>query len=390
MCKIFSTFFLSYKNLHVLKIILFISFSLIYNFRIFAENNIIMNRLRILFAVVFCSVVTVVSAQKKYSVYGIGFYNQENLFDTCHDEGKNDYEYLPTGSNRWNARKYTHKLQNMARALADMGTDMLPNVGCAVIGLSEVENAQALSDLVDQEPLRARGMKFVHIEGPDSRGVDCAMLYNPSLFTVEDVQLPPYVPELPEDSTFKTRGFLTVKGILANERVAIIVCHWPSRYSTSFYRESAARQVRVIKDNLLLEDPERKVFVMGDLNDDPTNKSMTEGLSCKSEVSKVGAGDMYNPWYNVLVKQGIGTLAYNGAWNLFDQIVMTPNAIDKKGNKDYSGLTYLKCQVFRRDYLIQQEGKYKGNPKRTHAGGVWLDGYSDHLPVVVYLVKEQQ
>ena len=48
MCKIFSTFFLSYKNLHVLKIILFISFSLIYNFRIFAENNIIMNRLRIL------------------------------------------------------------------------------------------------------------------------------------------------------------------------------------------------------------------------------------------------------------------------------------------------------------------------------------------------------
>ena len=170
MCKIFSTFFLSYKNLHVLKIILFISFSLIYNFRIFAENNIIMNRLRILFAVVFCSVVTVVSAQKKYSVYGIGFYNQENLFDTCHDEGKNDYEYLPTGSNRWNARKYTHKLQNMARALADMGTDMLPNVGCAVIGLSEVENARALSDLVDQEPLRARGMKFVHIEGPDSRG----------------------------------------------------------------------------------------------------------------------------------------------------------------------------------------------------------------------------
>ena len=34
-------------------------------------------------------------AQKKYSVYAVGFYNQENLFDTCHDEGKKDYEYLP-------------------------------------------------------------------------------------------------------------------------------------------------------------------------------------------------------------------------------------------------------------------------------------------------------
>ena len=39
-------------------------------------------------------------------------------------------------------------------------------------------------------------------------------------------------------------------------------------------------------------------------------------------------------------------------------------------------------------YLFQQEGKYKGNPLRTHAGGVWLNGYSDHLPTQVYLIKE--
>ena len=41
-----------------------------------------------------------------------------------------------------------------------------------------------------------------------------------------------------------------------------------------------------------------------------------------------------------------------------------------------------------RDYLFQKEGKYKGNPLRTHAGGSWLDGYSDHLPSVVYVIKE--
>ena len=349
-----------------------------------------MNRLRILFVVLCCGMAFTVSAQKKFSVYAVGFYNQENLFDTCHDEGKNDYDFLPTGSYRWNARKYTHKLQNMARALADLGTDMLPNIGCAVIGLAEVENARALDDLVAQEPLRARNMKYVLIEGPDNRGIDCAMLYNPSLFTVNDVQLYPYVQEQEQDSAFYTRGFLTVQGTLANEAVSVIVCHWPSRYSSSYYRESAARQVRAIKDRLLRENPDMKVFVMGDMNDDPTNKSMTDGLSCKPDVKKVGDNDMFNPWYNVLVKQGTGTLAYDGAWNLFDQIVMTPNLLDRKGTKDYSNLTYLKSQVFRRDYLIQMEGKYKGNPKRTHAGGVWLDGYSDHLPVVVYLVKEQK
>ncbi|MBR7017544.1 MAG: endonuclease/exonuclease/phosphatase family protein [Prevotella sp.] len=349
-----------------------------------------MNKLRILFVVLCCGVAFTVSAQKKFSVYAVGFYNQENLFDTCHDEGKNDYDFLPTGSYRWNARKYTHKLQNMARALADLGTDMLPNIGCAVIGMAEVENARALDDLVAQEPLRARNMKYVLIEGPDNRGIDCAMLYNPSLFTVNDVQLYPYVQEQEQDSAFYTRGFLTVQGTLANEAVSVIVCHWPSRYSSSYYRESAARQVRAIKDRLLRENPDMKVFVMGDMNDDPTNKSMTDGLSCKPDVKKVGDNDMFNPWYNVLVKQGTGTLAYDGAWNLFDQIVMTPNLLDRKGTKDYSNLTYLKSQVFRRDYLIQMEGKYKGNPKRTHAGGVWLDGYSDHLPVVVYLVKEQK
>ena len=43
--------------------------------------------------------------EKKYNVYGIGFYNLENLFDTCHDEGKNDYEYLAEGTNKWNAKQ---------------------------------------------------------------------------------------------------------------------------------------------------------------------------------------------------------------------------------------------------------------------------------------------
>ena len=70
-----------------------------------------------------------VSAKKKFSVYAVGFYNQENLFDTCHDEGKNDYEFLPTGSYKWDGLKYSHKLRNMACALADIGTDVLPNVG---------------------------------------------------------------------------------------------------------------------------------------------------------------------------------------------------------------------------------------------------------------------
>lgn len=329
------------------------------------------------------------SAQKKYSVYGVGFYNQENLFDTCHDEGKRDYDFLPTGSYKWNAMKYNHKLSNMSRALADMGTDVLPNIGCAIIGLAEVENSKALDDLIAQPALSARNYQYVHIEGPDRRGIDCALLYNPSLFSVKNTRLVPYVQKLKKDSAFYTRGFLTVSGTLADENVAVIVCHLPSRFSESFYRELGAEQVKAIKDSLLNDDPNCKVFVMGDMNDDPIDKSMAGILKGKANIKDVNEGDMYNPWYNILVKEGVGTLLYQGSWNLFDQILLTPNLLNKDDKKDFSSLKFWKNQIFKRDYLFQTEGKYKGSPKRTTAGGVWLDGYSDHLPVVIYLVKEQ-
>lgn len=341
-----------------------------------------------LLAVIF--LIAIGASARQFVAYAVGFYNQENLFDTNHDEGKNDYEFLPTGSYRWNELKYTHKLHNMARALADMGTDKLPGVGCAIIGMSEVENAKVLNDLTAEPELKARGYKYVHVEGPDKRGIDCAMIYNPSLFTVNGVKLHPYVTEQPKDSNFITRGFLTVSGTLAGEPLTVIVCHLPSRFSSSYYRELGTRQVRAIKDSLMRADSNRKVIVMGDMNDDPTDKSMHEALSAKADIDKVGSGDMYNPWYNILAKEGRGTLCYSGSWNLFDQIVVTPNMLNKNGAKDYSTLKYWSCQIFTRPYLFQTEGKYKGYPKRTTAGGVWQDGYSDHLPVVVYLLKEKK
>lgn len=330
----------------------------------------------------------VTSAQeKKFGMYAVGFYNLENLFDTIHDDGKNDYEYLPNGAMKWSAMKYVAKLKNMATVLSEMGTDKLPNIGASVIGVSEVENAQVLTDLVNQPPLKERGMQFVHIEGPDLRGVDCALLYNPRFFTPEKSFLQPYVYE-PKDSTNRTRGFLTIQGKMAGDDVTFIVCHWPSRFATSYYRERAGMQVRQLKDSILAANPSMKVMVMGDMNDDPMDKSMAEALGAKRDMKKVRETEMFNPWWNVLVKEGRGTLMYDGKWNLFDQIVLSSNLLNPNGEKDYSTLKYFKNEIFMRNYLFQAEGKYKGNTKRTHAGGVWLDGYSDHLPVVVYLLKE--
>lgn len=321
--------------------------------------------------------------EKRYEVYGVGFYNLENLFDTIHDYGKNDYEYLPDGTNKWGTLKYTNKLKNMATVLNEMATDVIP-VGMAAVGVSEVENSRVLEDLVNHEILAPRGWDFVHIEGPDKRGVDCALLYNPQLFKPVNSKLAPYTTE-DNDTTYKTRGFLIVSGEMGGELVHIIVNHWPSRYASSPARERAGVLVRDLKDSLLAEMPESRVIIMGDMNDDPDDKSLKTCLGALRNKGDVeNATDLYNPWWDILRRRGHGTLKYRGKWNLFDQVILSGNLV----NNDRSTLELYKTEIFSRNYLFQQEGRYKGNTLRTHAGGVWLNGYSDHLPVIVYLVKE--
>ena len=67
-----------------------------------------------------------VFAQNGRKNYVIGFYNLENLFDTYHDEGKNDYEYLPDGANEWTDFKYAKKLSNMRAAGSDHYVHVAP------------------------------------------------------------------------------------------------------------------------------------------------------------------------------------------------------------------------------------------------------------------------
>lgn len=309
--------------------------------------------------------------------YGVAFYNLENLFDTLHDAGKNDLEYLPDSPRQWTARRYEAKLQNLARVLGEIGSEALPQ-GPAVIGVAEVENARVLTDLVAQPALRK--YRFIHYEGPDKRGIDCALLYNRRLFKPRRTQLvlsQPYE----GDTVHLTRGFLIVRGKLGGDKVCFIVNHWPSRGAQSPVRVHAARQVRHLTDSLARRHKELKIVVMGDLNDDPMDESLVT-LGGRKHPAEMASGDFYNPWWEMLQDRGIGTLLYRGKWNLFDQILLNEPLLEAR-----KGLRYDTCEVFRRPWLFEQEGRYKGSPHRTYSGNKWLNGYSDHLPTIIYLKK---
>lgn len=335
-----------------------------------------MKKLILLFSFWFC-VIAVTAQNTERSLYSVAFYNLENLFDTIHDAGKNDYEFLPDGSYQWTAKKYEAKLKNLSTVLSSLSRELVPE-GPAVIGVAEAENRRVLTDLVNQPAIS--NYEFIHYEGPDKRGIDCALLYDPKQFTVTNSKLVLSTP-FEGDTVHLTRGFLIVDGQLAGERICFIVNHWPSRGAESPVRVHAAKQVKALTDSLLHIDKKMKIVVMGDMNDDPMDESM-QALGARKYRTGMKPGQFYNPWWETLEDKGVGTLLYRGKWNLFDQIVLSRPLVKAK-----KGLRYNHNEVFIRDFLIQQDGKYKGSPLRTHGGRMWLNGYSDHLPTIIYLKK---
>lgn len=338
---------------------------------------------------IFCSFALFAKGKKdtqnnrKLAVYSVAFYNLENLFDTIHQPEVNDFEFTPQGSMKWGSMKYRNKLKNLSYAISQLATDYCPN-GPAVIGVSEIENQGVMEDLIKTGELANRNYKIVHYDSPDRRGIDVGLIYNADLFTLEASESKRLV--YPADTAMRTRDQLVVTGKLAGERMHFIVNHWPSRLGGELKsrpkREAAAALTKHIADSLLTADPNSKVVIMGDLNDDPDNTSCRVVLGAKKKQEDVKPGGYFNTMWPIF-DRGIGSLAYQGQWNLFDQIIISANLI----GKDRSTLKFLKAEVFNRDFLKQQEGKYKGYPLRTHAGGVYLNGYSDHFPTIIYLGK---
>lgn len=336
----------------------------------------------LLVAVCLCG--SVFGQQKRFQTFGVAFYNLENLFDTINNNGKYDFEFSPEGKNRWDGKKYKSKLKNMAYAISQMTTKLTPT-GPALIGVSEIENKSVLDDLVKEESIRDRMMQVIHHDSPDRRGVDVALLYNPRFFKPINVTNHTlHVEGLPN---FKTRDQMCVVGLLGGERIGVIVNHWPSRRGgaeqSSYLREAAAQLSKEISDSLRKIDPEIAIIVMGDLNDDPHDKSCSLVLGAHKKQEDAKEGEFFNPFWTMLDK-GIGSYCYRGGWDLFDQIIVSQSLLKDGGSK----LTYLKCEVFNKEFLKQQDGQYKGYPHRTFSGGAFLNGYSDHFPTQVFLIKE--
>jgi endonuclease/exonuclease/phosphatase family metal-dependent hydrolase len=314
----------------------------------------------------------------------VGFYNIENLYDTLDTPDVDDAEYLPGSAKQWGTKRYFRKLDRLAQVIGDMGKDLHPN-GLAILGLAEVENRTVLEDLAARPAISARGYKVVHEDGPDRRGVDVALMYDPTQYKVFSHKS--YRLTMPDRPDFRSRDQLLVSGILDGDTVHVIVAHWPSRRGgekrSMPNRKAAAELGRSITDSLLVNNPGARIMYMGDLNDDPVNPSVERFLRSTGDKSKAVDGRFFNPMYAPYQK-GIGTLAWRDSWNLFDQILVSPALVTGEGGR----YKYYGVRIFNEPYLRQTEGNFKGYPLRTFVGDTYQDGFSDHFPVFLILVKE--
>ncbi len=310
--------------------------------------------------------------------FSVLFWNLENFFD-YRDEGKSDAdeEFSPLGSKRWGKKKFYAKCNAIAKTLMWVLDEYgkLPDV----IGFSEVENAFVLRSLLKQPSLKRTSYAIVHYDSKDSRGIDVALLYNTKAF---EYLYSEAIPIISGEDTLKTRDILLVtlkhkKG----KKYNFIVNHHPSKYlgaqQTQIKRDLAMETLAKIVRNLTTIEnlnknqnqdslgkrisSEELLIVMGDFNDNSEAPQMKkiEGL-------------LFPKMFQGL---DIGTIRYQGAWELIDFFFTSYNLKDK-----------TKMFILKPPFLLEWDNAHSGfKPLRTYSGPRYRGGVSDHLPILLQI-----
>ena len=339
-----------------------------------------------LFLLVICLPILSSSQQKStVKIRTIAFYNVENLFDTENDSLTFDDDRTPEGKDHWTQERYKQKIENISNVISLIGLKE-SKTSPDILGLCEIENKKVLENLISHPKLQKMNYGIVHFDSPDERGIDVAFIYKKAVFFPTSFQSRRLLLQNIDGERDYTRDQLVVGGLLDDEQIYCIVNHWPSRSGGAARskpnRLAAAKLNKSIIDSILRIDHTAKIISMGDLNDDPIDDSLRKILKTKGKKMNLEENDLFNPMEK-LFKKGVGSLAYRDEWNLFDQFYFTANLLEKEGGS----YRFWKANVFTAPYLFAKKGKYKGYPLRTYSGGNYTGGYSDHLPVYMYLIK---
>jgi predicted extracellular nuclease len=217
--------------------------------------------------------------------------------------------------------------------------------------------------------------RYLVTESEDARGIDVALLYQRDRFKYlyhNSIQI-----HFPHNRKKKTRDILHVTGkIITGDTLDVFVCHFPSRRAGQFASEPdrirAASVLREKTDSLQRCRKKANILIMGDFNDEPFDKSISQVLV---------RDDLHNLFLSVAQKSLIGSYKFGDQWNFLDQIIVSGNLLD---NRNPFHVIKNTATIFHADFLLTDDRANGGKrPKKTFNGRKYEGGYSDHLPVYV-------
>ena len=315
------------------------------------------------------------------------FWNVENFFSWRNDSTTvSDVEFSAAGERHWTWKRFQAKANAFAKALfwVEAETGRLPDI----VGLEEVENAFVLRQVLQKTALRKLDYKYVHYDSPDRRGIDVALLYRSSRLELLDSK-PCHL--FASDTVMATRDILLCVFQKDSAKVAVMVNHHPSKYGGAAESEPrrriAVERLRFLADSLESIGIDR-IIAGGDFNDTPDNPVF--GL----------LEPVLLPMHMDLFRRGLGTIKYDGIWDLIDHIyvspafleapVSTPPSDSSSGNVDRqtdqaeNPSTRVRMQILRIPFLLTRDTVHSGEkPLRTYTGPRHTGGVSDHLPVLL-------
>lgn len=320
------------------------------------------------------SSVTIAQIKEHDNTFYVASWNVENLFDTFNDPNTIDEDFLPESDNQWTEDRFQQKLVNLAKVINYM------NDGCGpdVLGLVEIENINVLKWLVYK--FKDRDYIIAHRDSPDQRGIDAALIFDRKVFGIVDIDT--IRVNIPTGTPTRYILHVTLKYLRDDSIVHFFVNHWPSRRGGEVKSEqnriAAAKMLKKELEKIFDADKSSNVIMMGDFNDEPDNKSITQILGAHDFDcdSKKVDGTLLNLSFKTKANGG-GSYLFGSTWNMIDQMIISPGLNDGK-NLEYVCNSF---KVIKPEFMIAKEGDRKNGPLPTYSGNRYLGGYSDHFPI---------
>lgn len=315
-------------------------------------------------------------------------FNVENLFDTSHDKGKDDYTYLPLSGKAtrehykrcqehrfqkwidecmdldWNEKVLAQKMKNLAAAILSVNKGRGPDI----LVLQEVENIGVLEDLRQKFLSNANYFPAILLEGTDKRGIDVAMLSRLPLQGKPQLHYIKFKGISAKDKK-DTRPILQARFSLPDGKpLTVYGVHFPAPFHKHIFREQAFQKL-----NEIARKTEGYQIAAGDFNVPAEEDSKVGMLKRFVEGNWIVAHKL-----RCRFCRGTNYYEKKDSWSFLDMILLSENF--RYGDGWKVDLDSIMVANKGGGHITEKGTPYRYDPKTGK-------GVSDHWPIYLEFVR---